>query len=299
MLAARLLVSAVLIPAFVALFVLDHRAGDSAPYLLALCLLIAARGVWEMTDLLRTRSFAPQFPETAACTLAVVSAGWWSGTDAERLAAALVVFSLGILALFFLAAVRYRAPGRSLENLGAETLIVAYVGVLLTVTAQLRWVAGAEAGYLALGSLIIAAKSGDIGAYTLGRLFGRRKMVPRLSPGKTWMGGAGALIGAGLGGWLWLHFATPQFNVVWTPPAWYWAVLYGAIIGVVGLVGDLCESLIKRDVDRKDSAALMPGFGGLLDLIDSVIYAGPVAYVLWRMLPLAPSTIASVTSGSP
>jgi phosphatidate cytidylyltransferase len=64
-------------------------------------------------------------------------------------------------------------------------------------------------------------------------------------------------------------------------------VCYGLIIGLVGLVGDLCESLIKRDVGRKDSAALMPGFGGLLDLLDSILYAGPVAYVLWRTLPLA------------
>jgi phosphatidate cytidylyltransferase len=64
-------------------------------------------------------------------------------------------------------------------------------------------------------------------------------------------------------------------------------VLYGIIMGLVGLIGDLCESLIKRDVGQKDSAPLFPGFGGLLDLLDSVIYAGPVAYLLWLTLPLA------------
>ncbi len=83
-----------------------------------------------------------------------------------------------------------------METLGAELIIVAYVGVLLCLTAELRWVAGAQAGYLVLGSLIIAAKCGDIGAYTLGRLFGRRKMAPRFSPGKTWAGAIGALIGS-------------------------------------------------------------------------------------------------------
>lgn len=293
MLAARLLVSAVLIPALIGLFVLDHRAGDRAPYLFVLCLLIAARGVWEMVDLLQTRAFAPRFAESVACSFAVVAAGWWGETDTARLAAAMIAFSLANLVLFFLAAARYREPGRTLESLSIEMLIVAYVGVLLTVTAQLRWVAGAQAGYLALGSLIVAAKSGDVGAYTLGRLFGRRKMVPRLSPGKTWMGGVGALLGSGLGAWFWFDWATPRFDADWAPPAWYWAVAYGAIIGVVGLVGDLCESLIKRDVGRKDSAALMPGFGGLLDLIDSVIYAGPVAYLLWRILPLAPASLSS------
>ncbi|MEQ9065714.1 MAG: phosphatidate cytidylyltransferase, partial [Gimesia chilikensis] len=72
----------------------------------------------------------------------------------------------------------------------------------------------------------------------------------------------------------------------WSAPAWYWSILFGAIIGVVGLVGDLCESLIKRDVGKKDSAELLPGFGGLLDLLDSPLYAGPVAFLLWKLLPL-------------
>ena len=63
-------------------------------------------------------------------------------------------------------------------------------------------------------------------------------------------------------------------------------MFYGVVLGVVGLVGDLCESLIKRDMGQKDAAALMPGFGGLLDLLDSILYTGPVAYVLWVVLPL-------------
>ena len=87
--------------------------------------------------------------------------------------------------------------------------------------------------------------------------------------------------------WAWLQFATPRFVPGGRPPEWYWSVLYGIVLGGVGLIGDLCESLIKRDMGQKDSAPLLPGFGGLLDLIDSVIYAGPVAYLLWLALPLA------------
>jgi phosphatidate cytidylyltransferase len=135
--------------------------------------------------------------------------------------------------------------------------------------------------------MVIATKFGDIGAYTLGRLFGKRKMAPRLSPGKTWMGGLGALLFSALAGWAWLQFATPLFNADWQPPAWYLSLFYGAVLGVAGLLGDLCESLIKRDVGNKDSARLMPGFGGLLDLLDSILFAGPVAYLLWITLPLA------------
>lgn len=294
MLAWRLAVSAFLIPACYGIFYLDHQAGSSAPWLLGLCLVLGARCAWEMTTLLRTRNFDPHFPIVAFCTLSILLAGWLPQLEVidalmnvDPLTLAMLAFSLSVLVLFLRGAIRYRQPGSSMETLGAELLSVTYVGVLLIVTAQLRWVAGAQAGYLALGSLVIAAKMGDIGGYTIGRLFGRAKLVPTLSPGKTRAGGVGALCGAGLGAWLWLTFATPLFNPDWPVCAWYWAVLYGVVVGLVGLVGDLCESLIKRDVEKKDSATLMPGFGGLLDLLDSILYAGPVAYLLWLLLPLA------------
>src|SRR5207249_1492180 len=101
---------------------------------------------------------------------------------------AMLVLSLSIVALLIGGGLRYRAPGTSMETLGAELLVLCYVGVLTSVTAQLRWVAGDETGYLALGSLVVVTKCGDTVAYTFGRLFGRRKMAPLLSPGKTWMG---------------------------------------------------------------------------------------------------------------
>jgi phosphatidate cytidylyltransferase len=293
----RVGISAVLIPALVGLFMLDHRAGESAPYLLALCLVLAVRGTWEFVWLVRVRSFEPSFPLLALGTSLVVASGWvghaaffpiaTTNHPALPLAAVAVCYSLCVLALFLRAALRYREPGKSMETLGVEVLGLSYLGVLLAVTTQLRWVAGTEWGYFVLGSLVIAAKCGDIGAYTLGRLFGKRKMIPRLSPGKTWMGFWGAILGAALGAWAWLTFAPPLFGDAVQPAPPLWAILYGVILGLVGLIGDLCESLIKRDVGQKDSAPLFPGFGGLLDLLDSVLYAGPVAYVLW----LTPSLV--------
>jgi len=294
MLGWRLLVSAILIPSFVLLFYLDQHAGDSAPILLALVLAIALRSTWELAELFRVRSFQPSFPQTALLSCAVVASAWlshlspkWatSGPAAE-LGVPMFVFGLAVLWLLASNAARYREPGSRMETLGAELLIVSYVGLLLCLTAQLRWVAGARAGYLVLGSLIVAAKAGDIGGYTLGRLFGKRKMAPRLSPGKTWAGFFGAMIGSALGAAAWLHWAPQWFDASWTAPPLIWSVVYGLVIGIVGLVGDLCESLIKRDLGKKDAAALMPGFGGLLDLTDSVLYAGPIAYLLWSILPL-------------
>lgn len=296
MLVWRLAISAVLIPALMLIFYLDAKAGSSAPILLVLVVALAYRGSSEMTELLHIRSFTPHGPTVIACSVFVASASWFGRFsffpidipgDGNTLAQVMLAYSLTILVLFLLATYRYREPGQSMETLGAELMIVSYVGVLLGVAAQLRWVAGEEAGYLVLGSLVIVTKAGDVGAYALGRLFGRAKMVPRLSPGKTWMGGGGALLGSALGALVWLEFATPLFNAQWSPPAWYWTIMYGLILGVVGLIGDLCESLIKRDVGKKDSAILLPGFGGLLDLLDSVLYAGPVAYMMWKALPLA------------
>ncbi|MCC7422471.1 MAG: phosphatidate cytidylyltransferase [Planctomycetaceae bacterium] len=292
MLGWRLAISAVLIPAVFGLFWFDHQVGRPAGPLLLFCLFVAVRGAWELNDLLRVRSFETSFVRTAILSAIVVASGWvhvllppMKGV-ADQLAAMgpiAAAWAISLLVLFFAAALRYTEPGRTMETLGAELLVVSYVGGLLAVTAQLRWVAEPHFGYLVLGSLLIGTKGGDIGAYTLGRLFGKRKMVPRLSPGKTWAGAVGAVLFSSLGTWAFLRIATPMFDADTKPPSVVWSLIYGAVLGVVGLIGDLAESLIKRDVGKKDAAALLPGFGGLLDLIDSVIYAGPLAWVMWAM----------------
>jgi phosphatidate cytidylyltransferase len=292
MLGWRLAMSALLIPVFVGLFWADNRAGAAAPILFAACLLLGLRCVWELVLLLRVRFREIEFLPCASCVAGITAAAWlphWMAAPARDFSAlgpACLTYVVCVLGLLAYEASRYEQPGQRMESLGAHLLIVSYVGVLLAATVQLRWVAGADLGYLTLGSMVIAVKMGDTGAYTLGRLFGKRKMSPKLSPGKTWAGFVGALVGSGLGAWAWLQFATPLFDAAAQPPAWYWSVFYGVVMGVIGLVGDLCESLIKRDMGQKDAAALMPGFGGLLDLLDSILYAGPVAYVLWVVLPL-------------
>lgn len=314
MLLWRLAISAILIPSFFGLFWLDAKLGESAPILLLLVVGLALRGAREMVGLLWTRSFTPNVVIVSASCVLVSAAAWWGRfghmpikipSDDNTLAQVMLAYSLTILAMFLLATYRYREPGASMETLGAELLIVSYIGVLLGVAAQLRWVAGADAGYLVIGSLLVVTKGGDIGAYFSGRLFGKRKMVPHLSPGKTWAGAVGALVGSAASAVAWLQIATPMFTpkgsdplhpiAPWVPPDWISAAVYGLILGVTGLIGDLCESLIKRDVGKKDSAPLLPGFGGLLDLIDSVLYAGPVAYVLWKALPLVTWSVTKLS----
>ncbi|QDT55235.1 Phosphatidate cytidylyltransferase [Caulifigura coniformis] len=293
MLGWRLAISAILIPALVGILWLDHRAGATAPWLLALSLLLGVRSTWEMTDLLTTRAMRPSFLVSVFGVLSVLTAAWgsrWQGGALSNDLAVLLAIGMTTLLAFYVCfvkgAIRFREPGTTMESLGAELFTVAYCGVLLAITAQMRWLDGGRWGYAALGSLIVAAKCGDIGGYTLGRLFGKRKMAPWLSPGKTWAGFVGAILGAALGSWLWVTFAIPRMVPGAAAANVANVLAFGVTLGFVGLVGDLCESLIKRDVGRKDAAALFPGFGGLLDLLDSVLFAGPIAWIWWSVAPL-------------
>lgn len=278
------------------LFALDAYTGRAAWGLLVLALLISVRATWELSRLLQIRSFSVQHGLVQLANILVISANWLdrvlhpdltiNGAYAAALGLPMLTFALVVMALMWSEAYRYQQPGRTMESLSAEIFIVSYVGVLLTLTVQLRWVAGVDTGYAALGSLVVAAKSGDIGAYFLGKFFGRRKLIERLSPGKTWMGAGGAVLGAALGSLIWFGCLARISGLHVLAGNLVWAAVYGVAIGVVGLMGDLCESLIKRDTGRKDSAELLPEMGGILDLVDSVIYAAPVAYLLWLILPL-------------
>ena len=114
--------------------------------------------------------------------------------------------------------------------------------------------------------LILMVCAADIGAYTAGRAFGRRKLAPRVSPGKTWEGAAGGLLMVALvaaGGAF--YFGLPPLTVV-----------FGCGVGIFSVIGDLTESMFKRAASLKDSGTLLPGHGGLLDRIDSVTAAAPL-----------------------
>jgi phosphatidate cytidylyltransferase len=139
-------------------------------------------------------------------------------------------------------------------------------------------------------------KCGDIAAYFTGRFFGRHRMTPALSPKKTWEGFAGGLVGAAAAAvaldWFHLdkeavvHGDLPRLfsaHPVMIGGAWT-ALGFGVTVGLAGVFGDLAESLIKRDCRRKDAAQTVPGFGGVLDVVDSVLFAAPVAYLWLRWL---------------
>lgn len=165
---------------------------------------------------------------------------------------------------------------RSTES-RAQCWRAAATGALLLGVPLACWtlLAGAQGSTVVVAALLVV-KSSDIGAYFTGRLIGKRKMAPKLSPGKTWEGFAGGLAFAVLVGWLASQCTVVQPANTITPTIW---LLWGVIAGVAGPSGDLLESALKRYAKVKDSGSVLPGMGGVFDVVDSLTLAGPLA--LW------------------
>jgi phosphatidate cytidylyltransferase len=127
----------------------------------------------------------------------------------------------------------------------------------------------------------------DSGAYFAGRAFGKRKLMPTVSPGKTVAGAVGAVVVSMFGAWVYNQFVLlPVAQLALAP---WTALVFGAVISVVGQVGDLVESLFKREAGVKDSSSFFSAHGGVLDRLDSLYFALPVAYlILSRLLLAAP-----------
>lgn len=298
MLRWRLLLGTLIIAGLAALGWLDHQATAPGTWLwpvaVAFCVLgtsetlhLAAQGgmrpvgwIVQLGNLaILACQWLPLLPMTPAGLLRTTFAtpAGFSASEATIWIAALV-----LMVVFLSEMARYRQPGGVTGNLAAATLAVIYVGVLLAFAVRLRLVWGVGA----LASLIIVVKMGDIGAYTVGRLCGRHKMAPVLSPGKTLEGAAGALVFALLGSWATFYgllpWLTPGATSSQAAPWWGW-IVFGLLVGAVGMLGDLAESLLKRDNHQKDSSTWMPGFGGILDILDSILMAAPIAYFCWML----------------
>jgi phosphatidate cytidylyltransferase len=125
---------------------------------------------------------------------------------------------------------------------------------------------------------ILITKFSDTGAYAVGSLIGRHKMIPRISPGKTWEGFAGAIVVSTMASLIFVHFLgnkMPRMD-------WRHAIILGVILSFSAVVGDLIESLFKREAGVKDSGRFFPGIGGILDLLDSLLFNAPIMYLYLR-----------------
>jgi phosphatidate cytidylyltransferase len=199
--------------------------------------------------------------------------GWqWAATASFT---ALLAVAGGVILAFAAEMRRYSHPGGVMINLAGAVFTFAYLGLLSCFMIQLHMAYGIGA----ILSLVIVTKMCDTGAYTFGKLFGRYRITPTLSPGKTLEGVVGGFLFACAGSWLWFSIVLSYFDKTQTP--FFGWILFGLAVALAGMVGDLAGSLIKRDSQMKDSGRAVPGFGGVLDIFDSLLMAAPVAYVFW------------------
>lgn len=159
------------------------------------------------------------------------------------------------------------------RRVGLALLGTVYPGVLISALVPLRARAGGE--WWIILALTVTWLN-DTGAYFAGRAFGKHKLYPRISPSKTWEGAAGGTLGSIVGALVVQHFWLPQL-----PPAG--AALIGAGAAVLGPLGDLSESMLKRAFGAKDSSHLLPGHGGILDRIDALLFNAPFVLLLARL----------------
>ncbi len=175
-----------------------------------------------------------------------------------------------IAAILLVPIVRNRVEGQ-LQAIGLAILGYLYIGWMF---GHLAFLANSKHAYGYLLYLVFAVELNDVAAYTFGKLFGRHPLRDNISPKKTWEGSLGALAVSMALPWL-LWFSFPHFGPTQL-------ILTGLIIGITGQLGDLSMSVIKRDLGIKDMGVLIPGHGGILDRIDSLIYVTPLFFHMVR-----------------
>jgi phosphatidate cytidylyltransferase len=297
MLSTRLLFGMLMVVGLLVALWVDEWFAPWFPFwflLSAAAMIGAAR---EITGLLEATSASPSGNSVVGGVLAIVIANWMPhlvennshadgepallydpGRPLDVLAWPFLTFVAVLMTSFVVQSIQFAKPGRTMAKISGTVLAVAYVGLLGSFTIQLRWFEGRQ-GLMAVVFLVATAKGADTGAYTLGRLAGRHKLWPRLSPKKTVEGALGGLafgVGAAL-----LVAAIARYGLGIPTFSWPLAAVYGLVVAAVAQLGDLMESMIKRDCERKDASQAVPGFGGVLDVLDSLMFAGPVAYALW------------------
>jgi phosphatidate cytidylyltransferase len=270
--------------------------------LAALLAITSALAAWELFRLARATGLTP-FDDIgiviAGVTPLVVHARFLRLYDPDAFIGPTSLAVLGLLSLLAIAIWARGPTGKPFGSVASTAFGAAYTGGTLSYAYAIRYHDYAFApGALPLGGRTISVASGglllllpvlltwasDIGAYAVGRTFGRNKLIPSVSPGKTVEGAIGGLAATMLIAWLYtrfvLHPAT-SLDFRWRPGG---ALLFGALVSVAAQVGDLAESLLKREAGAKDSSHLIPGTGGILDRLDSLLFVLPISYVVFGWL---------------
>ncbi len=190
-------------------------------------------------------------------------------------------FETGFIILFVLGLCvrQFVSRGNTAGILAISTTLfgLMYVPWLLNFIQKINFFPGVDGKFYVL-YFILVTKFSDTGAYAVGSLIGRHKMIPRISPGKTWEGLGGAIFFSTVASLVFAHFLGGKMAGM----NWRHALMLGVLLGSMAVIGDLIESLFKREAGVKDSGGLFPGIGGILDLLDSLLFNAPIMYLYLR-----------------
>jgi len=253
-----------------------QRVGIAFGTLIAFVITMAC---WELARILRANKVLVVTPVAVLAGLVgLLGTAFWA--DEPR---ALGTLAILVMVLSLLVHVRHKTVQGVMAAAGGVMLIFVYLGVQGSFWLMLRI---EQSAWLVLW-LVLVTKSCDIGAYFTGRAIGKHKLIPWLSPGKTWEGLFGGLafsmVIALLGYWLLSY--TPDRPQISLPIV----AAMGLVMGALGQLGDLTASLFKRDAGKKDSSNSLPGFGGWLDVLDSLLLVGPFAFWTLRAITMLES----------
>lgn len=270
-------------------------AGFYAPssIIWVLLLVIAAGGQFEFYHMVNAGGI-PVFRIMGLLSgAALISATFWTaGPDAAHAVRAYDWETLVLLVSLIAVCVRQfpqKNNDKPLATIGCTLLGIWYVPFLFDYITRLAFAwdgvgTGAttvgRTGFVLTMYLIVVVKITDIGAFFTGMAIGRHKLFPRISPAKTWEGFFGGVIVAVIASLVFCHLADYQFGRLTVTRVD--AVILGVILSLSGVAGDMFESLLKRAGSMKDSSAIVPGMGGVLDVIDSLLFGAPVLYYYAR-----------------
>lgn len=229
-------------------------------------------GISEMLNLLRHKNSKPQTVAAFLWGLIFLSLTFSGRTD-------LLLSSVFLFAIFVMTVELFRNTGSDTINMAATWLTVFYPSLLIGSMILLRGIGGSDGhtGAQLVFLVFLSIWACDTFAYYGGRMMGKNKFFERVSPKKTWEGAITGFFGALIGVWLVRYvYLSLDIPFVMNLPQ---TLVIGFFGGTFGQIGDLAESLIKRDAGVKDSGALLPGHGGILDRFDSMMFVAPLTYV--------------------